>query len=92
MLPFIITMSVLFVALIALGFYSYLRKGVAPTTFIRSCLTRVLTIFAVVFVLIGLRAPFHADSIKQVNWLFVVANIALGVLLGFCAAYANPGE
>jgi hypothetical protein len=55
-------------------------------------LTRVFTIFALVFVLIGFYAPFHADSIKNVRWSFAVVNIVFGVSLGYCAARVNPNK
>jgi hypothetical protein len=92
MLPFIITMSLAIAGLIALGFYFHFRRGMSPTTIIRMYLTRVLTIFALVFVLIGIRAPFHAGSIKEVHWSFVAANLVFGVFLGFCAARIGPNE
>ena len=74
--------------LIALGFYS--RRRWSPATFIRMCMARILTIFAVVFVLIGIRAPFYAGSIKKIDWAYVIVMIGLGFILGYCAARVNP--
>jgi hypothetical protein len=76
--------------LIVLGFYFYFRRRLSPATFIRECMARILTIFAVVFVLIGIRAPFYAGSIKKVDWAYVIATIGLGFILGYCAARVNP--
>jgi len=92
MLAFVIIMMLLVAGLIGLGFYFHFHRGVSATTIIRMYLTRVLTIFAAVFVLIGIRAPFHAESIKQVHWSFVVATIVFGVFLGFCALRVSPKE
>ena len=90
MLPFIIIMSVAIAGLVALGFYFHFRRGMSAATVARMYLTRVLVIFALVFLLIGIRAPFSAGSIKNVRWSYVIVNIVIGAFLGFCAVRVAP--
>jgi hypothetical protein len=85
-------MSVAIAGLVALGFYFHFRRGMSAVTVIRMYLTRVLAIFALVFFLIGIRAPFSAGSIKNVRWSFVVVNIVVGVSLGYCAVLVSPNK
>jgi hypothetical protein len=92
MFPFFLVMLLLLAGLVALGFYFHFRRGMSVMTIIRMYLTRVFTIFALVFFLIGIYAPFHADSIKDIRWSFVVVNVALGVSLGYCALRLSPNK
>ena len=85
-------MSAAMVGLVALGIYFHIRRGMSAETIIRMYLTRVLSIFALVFFLIGVRTPFSAGSTKNVRWSYAIVNILLGVFLGFCAMRVDPKE